>query len=59
LKAVRLASTTYDAAMRSVMLTLRKPVKTGALRLTIDHAGALAADGTGLSGGDYVAKVPK
>src|SRR5262249_16431060 len=58
-KPVRLASANYDAATNSVRLTLRKPVKTGVLRLTIDHSGAVAANGTPLFGGDYVARLPK
>jgi hypothetical protein len=58
-KVVRLSSASYDATSRSVRLSLRRPVKTGNLRLTIDHAGVIAADGIGMSGGDYVAIVPK
>jgi hypothetical protein len=59
LTAVALASASYDAASRSVRLVLKKPFKTGALRLTIKHSTALAANGTGLAGGDYVATVPR
>jgi uncharacterized repeat protein (TIGR01451 family) len=59
LKAVGLASASYDAPSRSVRLTLRKPFKTGTLRLTIDHAGAVAPDGMGLGGGDFIATVPR
>jgi uncharacterized repeat protein (TIGR01451 family) len=58
-KVVRLTSASYDAASASVRLSLKKPVNTGTLRLTIDHSGVLAANGIGLSGGDYVATVPK
>jgi uncharacterized repeat protein (TIGR01451 family) len=57
-KAVALISASYDAASRSVRLSLKKPVKTGKLRLTIDHSGVIAANGLGLSGGDYTAIVP-
>jgi hypothetical protein len=59
LKAVGLASASYDSASRTVRLALKKPFKTGTLRLTIDHSAALAANGMGLAGGDYVATVPK
>src|SRR5262249_53745939 len=58
-KAGRLASAPHDASNPSLMLAPSKPVKTGMLRLTIDRSGAVAADGIGLSGGDYVARVPK
>jgi uncharacterized repeat protein (TIGR01451 family) len=58
-KVVGLSRASYDTASRSVRLSLKKPVKTGTLRLTIDHAGILAASGIGLAGGDYVASVPK
>src|SRR5262249_14318215 len=56
---VGLSSASYDAASRSVRLSLRRPVKTDNLRLAIDHSGVIAANGIGLSGGDYVAIVPK
>jgi hypothetical protein len=58
-KVVGLFSAGYDAASHSVRLSLKKPVKTGKLRLTIDHSGVIAANGIGLSGGDYVAIIPK
>ena len=58
LKAVGLASASYDAASRSVRLTLKKPFQTGTLRLTIDHSAAVSANGMGLAG-DYVATVPR
>ena len=57
-KAVGLKAANYEAASRSVRLSLKKPVKTGTLRLTIDHVGTLAASGIGLSG-DYIAVVPR
>jgi hypothetical protein len=58
LKVVGPTSASYDTASRSVRPALKKPFKTGTLRLTIDHAAALAANGMGLAGGDYVATVP-
>ncbi len=57
-KAVALATAKYDVASRSVRLSLKKPVTTGTLRLTVNHSGVIAADGTGLAGGDYVTIVP-
>jgi uncharacterized repeat protein (TIGR01451 family) len=59
LKVVGLASASYDTATHSVRLALKKPFKTGTLRLTIDHSTAVAANGMGLAGGDYVATVPR
>jgi hypothetical protein len=58
-KVVGLATAKYDVASRSVRLSLKKPVTAGTLRLTINHSGVIAASGIGLSGGDYVAIVPK
>ena len=59
LESINIASASYDAASRSVRLVLRKPFKTGALHLTIDHSAALSAGGIGLAGGDYDATVPR
>ena len=58
-KVVGLSSAMYDATSRTVRLSLKKPVKTRTLRLTIDHSGIVAASGIGLAGGDYVATVPR
>ncbi len=58
-KVVCLTSASYDAASASVKLSLKRPVNTGKLRLTIDHSGVLGANGIGLSGGDYIAIVSK
>jgi uncharacterized repeat protein (TIGR01451 family) len=58
-KAVGLASASYHAASRSVRLALKRPFKTGTLRLTIDHSATVATNEMGLAGGDYVATVSK